>query len=229
MEPIYLPINHVTQMGNRKFNDCGAAVIAMLTGRTTDQVLTETRHPKNMPYHFTDLKNGLRLYGIDSDHNSVANVKADIKTIEQELRMFRPVIALVGYPHLPENFIDYQYAHFILVVGMDDKFMYYHDSLSSDNRGSNVGIKRGQLVEALRDPRWGNQPDQILLIRKSYLPQGGEEPVDEIGLLKKEIDFWREKAKAEKARNELYAERLLSIKQDASNLLERIDTTISDL
>jgi len=163
-----LNIPHRTQLGNKQRNDCGAAVVSMLTNASVDAVLQQVLTAEEMNRHksldFFDIYKGLRHYGISFEYRRGITPTQ----IRQAITNGNPVIGLINYGRLPfhlknSNFI---YDHFVLIYGFDDDHLYWHDPLSFADKENKIPDAVYQSV--VRTMAWRNQPRQSILITTPF-------------------------------------------------------------
>lgn len=163
---IQLDIPHKPQQGTTVRNDCGLAVLGMLIDQNVDAVLVATRHAPDMPMTFHDIYSALSGFGLPFYYEGTLT----IQRIEAVLIEHWPVIALIGYGPLPgkNKIISFNGSHFVLIVGFDSDWIYYHDPMGIDGGGGYSKISRADLAAALAEPGWGHLPNQGIVVKRSY-------------------------------------------------------------
>lgn len=166
-----LPIPHLTQVGNVRSNDCGAAcaaMIARLAGKTptVDEVAIKYQIPANSYMHFNQLDTALNGYGMDGSHQRpfyAADVDMAIKGYGE------PVICLVHYPALPQRFSAFSGAHFIVAYGTDGENILYRDPLQVAETRLEMSLAEldAAMAQAVKD---GNMAYQGMVCRVKDTP-----------------------------------------------------------
>ncbi len=150
--------------------DCGPASMAMVlrhqTGIpiTVDQVSEATGNPEG--FRFTNNMTLIRT-ARKWDVSMYWARHLIVERLIDELNAGRPVIALVHYPSLPIRYDPkYPYSHFIVLVGYDDKDLYYHDPYFPGDGGNSTPISHSEFNIAWSNvTKNGNSARQCLRIR----------------------------------------------------------------
>jgi hypothetical protein len=140
--------------------DCGPACVAMVIRHQTDAEVTvdhvseATGNPEG--FRFTNNMTLIRT----ARKWDVSMYWARHLTIERlfdELDAGRPVIALVHYPSLSMRYDSkYPFSHFIVLVGYDDKHLYYHDPYWPENYRSGDDWYKIQISHSQFNIAWSN-------------------------------------------------------------------------
>lgn len=165
---VRLDYSHVSQMGpgaSENRNDCGAACAAVILRKrghsnvTVDEIADRYQRKPNKPMWVSEVRQALSGYGTSSEYKPGLTPN----TIEEKLREGKPIIALVSYPELPHQAINYDASHYIVVYGvLEDGSFLYHDPLSD---GRELVIQREQMVKALQKvTKDNNSPNQGVIV-----------------------------------------------------------------
>ena len=137
-----LPIPHLWQnspTARKRRNDCMAACAAMcihgLTNErpTIDYIAERWQRTPNQYMSFTDGGKILRAYGLTGVHNNPWQKPLRARGIAAAVEAGSPVIALVKYPKLPRQFVEFSGSHFIVVYGVDNGRLLYRDPLAASD------------------------------------------------------------------------------------------------
>lgn len=162
-------VPYIPQVGigaDGQHNDCGAASDAMLIQffkvpcPTVDELYKEVSPNGDYYLSYGNLFKLLDTRGIDADYD----VLVSNGELYEYLTRGAPVIALIHYGSLstirPNSF---KGAHFVVVIGMDMKYVYIHDPLNNISSGECV-----QIPIALWNDAWqttdGDNPQRSCLI-----------------------------------------------------------------
>lgn len=140
-------IRHLTQLDNALRNDCGQACCAMLVNAYQSRALsieqvaraTSTDKGKFTPFYKLSMKDKdgrvievrpglfdiLGHYGVKAAYTGQATIGWYRETVARGV----PVIALVDYSAYTDNPLAYEFAHFLLVVGVSDTHVTVNDPL----------------------------------------------------------------------------------------------------
>lgn len=131
---LYL-VEHLTQIGTGA-NNCGPATGEMLRRLYRPSLRRRVQDARALMggYGQFTTAQGIRDYNNRGRVPCVVTDRADFDYYVAALASRRPVIALVDYRAFPVNppptlRYAYEYAHFILVIGMRNGLVYYHDPL----------------------------------------------------------------------------------------------------
>lgn len=161
---IKLDIPYKSQLTNTSRNDCGAAVSAMLTGVSVDRILEIIEQPKDKALLFRDIERALASFGITAYHKRPIY----IPQIKAELTLGHPMVILANYSVVRQPQTKFDGAHFFLAVGCDGEAVYVHDPLWNGDKGAYLRLDDGSLDYAMKQPGWGNQGYQCLVIERVY-------------------------------------------------------------
>jgi hypothetical protein len=165
----YWSVPYVPQTGigsDEHHNDCGAASSAMIikffniTCPAVDALYNEVSPNGDAYLSYANLFKLLDTRGIDADYF----VLVSNGELYEYLTRGTPVIALIHYGSLetirPNSF---KGAHFVVVIGMDMKYVYIHDPLSNISSGECI-----QVPIALWNNCWtttdGDNPQRSCLV-----------------------------------------------------------------
>ena len=172
---IKLDVPYRSQHHNKIRNDCGAACVAMLVNKSVDEVLTAIDQPPHRPLSFAHLFAALRHYGVACEFVQPLM----IPRIKGEITDGHPVILLANYTAVERPQSQFDGAHFFLGVGVTEGGVLVHDpNWQGDriDRGYYLALPDERLEEAMRQPGWGNQPYQGIVINRVYPSRGGAPP-----------------------------------------------------
>lgn len=116
--------------------DCGPTALAMVLNAVGVTTTPDTIYVRFMPgkpataYTSVDeLRQAAAGYNTEFD---VMTFDGDtIKRIKETIDRNKAIIALVNYEHLDAQLNNFSGAHFLVIVGYDDKYIYVHDPLYS--------------------------------------------------------------------------------------------------
>jgi Peptidase_C39 like family len=168
IQPVWLlPVPKKSQIGpgaDMFSNDCGAGSVNMVaTGYfptlnlTTDQVYLDCGGKNNQGLYITQLQTGLKKYGIPSEYRKDF---VDVHLVFDLLRQSKPIIALIHYAPLVEADLtekhDFKKAHFVVLIGIDAKFIYIHDPYTTEGNGEAVPVPIDLFMQAWKDATLDN-------------------------------------------------------------------------
>lgn len=171
-EMIKLDIPYKSQLENKARNDCGAAAGAMLTGVSVDRFLEIVEQPPDKALTFADIMRGLEHFGITWQYKRPLY----LPVVKSELALGHPVVILANYSVVPRPQVSFDGAHYFLAVGCDEEGVLVHDPLWRDERGAYLRLADGPLDYAMKQPGWGNQAYQGLIVERVYPFVGKEAP-----------------------------------------------------
>jgi len=176
-----LDVPYISQHTNNVRGDCGAAVIAMLAKTTLDGIIgTAILLDISMPLSFMEAYQLLRHYGLQ--YRYIGDLT--IAKIKQAISQGQPVIVLANYAPVPHRQSQFTGAHWFLCVGADEGGVYVHDANWWGKRikeGAYLYLEDDLLAQMMakpggNNPRWRAQPNQGIVIQKTYPFVAAEPP-----------------------------------------------------
>lgn len=138
-------------------SDCGAACVAMLVGRSVDEISVATGKPRGyVSISINELITAAAKFGLRLQHASLT-----LAEICSEIERDHAVIVLVNYQSLPAPCrydARYNGGHYLLVVGYDETYITYHDPYWPDeSHGAYRLLTRNEFLTAYTTVAPGNQ------------------------------------------------------------------------
>lgn len=145
--------------GKDIYNDCGPTCgVMLIRAYTPEKTFTVNEFYNDMGFkkegttNLIQIKEALKKHGISSDRK----VGLKISDLETFINQKRPPIALMHYGVLRQNGIKtYNRSarfHFVVLVGIDESFIYLNDPLWPGTKGKNFPIPRDIWMKA-----WGGE------------------------------------------------------------------------
>jgi len=173
-----------------RYNDCGAACVAMAVNGQTDnsptvnEVAIKYQNPPNEYMNFYQLDQALNGYGMDGTHRF--QYFAD--SISDTIRGGKAVIALVWYQSLPYQFDTFNGSHFIVIYAASDGTFLYRDPLAHDDTPLEITYEQLDIAMAdvIKQTPTPNQPSQAMdcEIKEGTTPPPSGETYDLLHYLK---------------------------------------------
>jgi hypothetical protein len=160
-----LPVPYVSQLEEgaaAHHNDCGAACgLMLLSAYNAQQAVTvdefyDRCNPQGDVYLSAgQIKSALAAFHI----NSTWQIGMSLTSLLDTLRMEKPLIALINYGVLVRANLterkSFKGAHFVVIVGLDNKYVYTHDPYYKKNNGEACLYPLDKFLEA-----WGRCAEQ---------------------------------------------------------------------
>ena len=176
------------QSGKEIYNDCGPTCGTMLIrAYTPDKTFTVNQFYKEMGVRDNDFRNNDDIKKVLEKHGISSKWLPSLKIshLETFIDEKRPPITLIDYRRLRENGIKTHNGsatfHFVVLVGIDDGYVYVNDPLWPGTKGKNLKIPRDIWMKAWGfNPKnkFGNTPFQALIpthpvdAKEMKLPEG---------------------------------------------------------
>ncbi len=154
--------------GKEIYNDCGPTCGTMLIrAYTPEKTFTVNQFYEDMGFKTDKYTSRANIQAVLEKHSISSNWSHSLKidNLETFINEKRPPIALINYSVLRNNGIKtYNRSatwHFVVIVGVDESFVYLNDPLWPGSKGKNLKIPRDIWLKA-----WGG---------KSFLNKKGEQ------------------------------------------------------
>jgi len=153
-----LPVPYVSQLeegAQVHNNDCGAACGVMLVRAYNDQqtVTVDEFYDRCNPQGDVYLSAGQIRSALAAFHiNSTWQIGMSMVSLLDTLRAEKPLIALINYGVLVRAGLterkSFKGAHFVVIVGLDNKYVYTHDPYYKKNNGEACLYPIDKFIEA---------------------------------------------------------------------------------